>query len=91
MDFMFTDAAGFSWSVVDFDQHLLTGKKKRRPLGAWDANGRAFVPIGRKAPVMLYEFGRVAYHDTEARTLAAQLAAAKPATATAAERMQRNT
>ena len=91
---IFTDAAGRAWSVIDYKvipspqgEH---GKKRRVPLGDWNAEGRAFVPIGREEPVLLYRFGLTPYRDLTPRTLQQQLDLAKPSIATPAERMQRN-
>ena len=65
----FVDAAGQSWEIVDFRTDVLRAKKKRVPLGTYDAEGRAFVPLGRAGTPMLCEFGRVAYRDLSRRTL----------------------
>lgn len=86
--FPFVDAAGRAWLVVDY--RIVAWKKKRVPISDWRAEGRAFVPDGWEGPVMLHEFGRTPYRETDARTLEANLKFAKPSTATAAERMQRN-
>lgn len=84
----FTDHAGLVWEVMDY-----TGShphRKRVSLGNWKADGRAFVPVDREGPVLLYAFGLIAHRDAEERNLMQQLSFAKPATATQGERMQRN-
>ena len=86
----FLDAAGQPWEVIDFKTDVLRGKKRRVLIGDWEADGRAFVPIGRTEDVRCFEFGKVAYRDTAPRTLAEQFRLAKPASANAAQRMQRN-
>ncbi len=92
--YIFTDAAGVAWEVIDYkvirSPQGERGKKKRLPLGDWSAEGRAFVPIGRKELVMLHHFGYTPYRDLTPKILQNQLASAKPSTATPAERMQGN-
>lgn len=57
------------------------------PIGDLRAEGSAFVPEGWTGMVMLFRFGTVAYHTTEPKILADQLRMAKPATATAGDRL----
>lgn len=67
--FRFTDDAGHEWDVIDFKFAGDFKRKKRLPVGDRGADGRAFVPIGRDGPVMLHEFGTIAYRDLKPRTL----------------------
>lgn len=83
--FVFADSAGAAWEVIDFV--TVNGRKKRVPTGDHNADGRAFVPQGREAPVMVYRFGHVAYRTTEPKILEGQLRYAKPSTATPGQRM----
>ncbi len=90
---IFTDVAGRAWEVIDYRIEPRPGQrpvKRRVPLGDWKAEGRAFVPVGREGPVLLHHFGYTAYREPTPKTLNSQLDSAKPATATPAERMQRN-
>lgn len=87
---IWTDADGLAWEIIDWHRPGLEGKRKRLPLGSHKAEGRAFVPHERDGTIVIFEFGRIAYRDTKDRTLATQLKGAKPATARAVDRMQRN-
>ena len=88
--FPYTDASGRVWRVYDY--HVVRDRKRALPINDSRAELRAFVPVGG-GTVMIYEFGRVAYHVTEPKLVEYQLAAAKPIGATAGERLnggQRN-
>ncbi|HTE44281.1 MAG TPA: hypothetical protein VK636_03465 [Gemmatimonadaceae bacterium] len=74
--FTFTDDAGLDWAVVDY-----TGMRDTREpvlLGHPSAEGRAFIPVDRAGPVMIYSLRRVSYRDTERRVLLDQLRFARP-------------
>jgi hypothetical protein len=82
--YLFTDSAGRAWHVYDF--HIVRDRKRPLPINDPQAERRAFVPVGG-GTVLIYEFGRVAYHATEPKLVQYQLAAAKPIDATAGERL----
>lgn len=82
-----TDPTGLAWEIIDWHRPDPAGKRKRLELGAWNSDGRAFVPHERDGDVMIFEFGRIAYRDTSDRNLREQLRCAKRATAKAVERM----
>lgn len=87
----FTDVAGRSWHVFDY-RVIGNGpdaKKRALPIGDWRAEARAFVPVNRDGPVLVYTFGPVAYRDSppQAKMLENELQFAKPLDATAASRM----
>ena len=56
----YIDATGMAWEIIDFKGDILNGKKRRVALGARDADGRAFRPLGRDGEVRVYEFGKIA-------------------------------
>jgi hypothetical protein len=82
--YRFTDAAGRAWHV--FDYHVVRDRKRALPINDPRAERRAFVPVGG-GTVMVYEFGRVAYHTMEPKLVEYQLTAAKPIDATPGERL----
>ena len=85
----FVDALGRGWHVYDYRVVGVghDAKKRAVPVGHYSAEARAFVPIGRDAPVLVYAFNVTPYRDTNARTLEGQLRFAKPLNASAAVRM----
>lgn len=89
--FPFTDAAGRTWHVFDY---IVVGvgqiaKKRAVPIGDYRSEARAFVPVNREGPVLVYSFGAVAYRDDlRPKFLEDELRFAKPLGATAADRMQ---
>lgn len=86
---IWTDEEGKAWGIVDCWRPGLAGPRKRLPLGSTKAEFRAFVPHKREGPVMVFTFGRIAYHETADRFLRGQLRFAKPAAANTRERMDR--
>jgi hypothetical protein len=75
--YLFTDALGRAWDVFDFK--TVAGRKRGVPIGHWSAEARAFVPVGRDGPVLVYPFGPVAYRDDlRPRFLENELRFAKP-------------
>lgn len=83
----FTDATGRRWTIQDY--RVAGRAKKPVPFGSYDGAGRAFIPDGWDGPVLLHRWGYVEYREERApKFLEAQLAAAKPVTATAGERLQ---
>jgi hypothetical protein len=65
-------------------------ERRRRavPIGDWRSEARAFVPVNRDGPVLVYSFGPVGYRDDlRPKFLEDQLRFAKPLRATAGERM----
>lgn len=72
---IWTDPVGRQWKIVDFKRENLDPKApaKRVPLGHWSAEGRSFWPHGWDGPIMLYDFGRIAYRETTDRILCQQL------------------
>lgn len=88
MELPFTDSAGRRWTVIDYMVPGLPGSKKKRvPISNWRAEGRAFVPVDRDGPVMLYAFDAAPNRYADTRTLEDQLHFAKPVHASAAERL----
>lgn len=81
-------STNLQWEVIDFVG--ARGARKKVELGHWTGEGRAFIPIDREGPVMLYSFGLVAQRGTDSRNLANLLSNAKPARASAGDRMQSN-
>jgi hypothetical protein len=77
--FTFADDADLDWAVVDYSGTPDT--REPMSLGNPNADGRAFIPVDRDGPVLLYHLGRETYRDTERRTLLNQLHFAKPAPA----------
>ncbi len=85
--FPFVDARGRAWHVYDY---VVTGwglsaRKRSLVIGDRNAERRAFVPVGRRGPVMVYALNHGAWHGTESRTLESQLYYSKPLNATAGE------
>lgn len=76
---IWTDADGLRWEVIDCWRPEIHGTRKRLALGSWKAETRAFVPVEREGPVMLYQFDRMPYRDATDKILAGQLQFAKPA------------
>ena len=83
------DPSNRQWEIVDFVRPNLdpNGKAKRVPLGHHSAEGRSFTPVGWEGPTMLYDFGRIAYHETTDRILRQQLACSYRAGAPTSERL----
>ena len=77
---IWTDSKGRPWEIIDFKRPDLDprAKAKRVALGHHSASGRSFTPHGWTGPTMLYDFGAIAYRDTEDRTLEAQLSRSYP-------------
>lgn len=88
--YSFTDAAGRKWHVFDY-RVVASGpdaKKRAVPIGHWSSEARAFVPVNREGPILIYSFGAVAYRDDlRPRFLEDELRFAKPLNASAGERM----
>ena len=85
--FRYVDDDGRAWDVVDF--RVIDRRKRTVPFCHRSAEGRAFVPVNRDGPVLLYTFGLVSYHSAERKCLEDQLRFAKAPYASAAERMTR--
>lgn len=77
MELDYTDRAGARWTVIDYRNADVGGKRKRVPISNWRADGRAFIPAGREAQVRLHEFGLTAYRWADAKTLERQLEVAR--------------
>jgi len=82
----YTDALGQAWYVYDF--RSVERRRRAVAIGDWRSEARAFVPVNRDGPVLVYAFGPVAYRDDlRPKFLEDQLRYAKPLSATAAQRM----
>ncbi len=57
----YTDALGRAWHV--YDVRSVEGRRRAVPIGDWRSEARAFVPVNRVAPILVYSFGPVAYRD----------------------------
>ena len=85
--FPFVDAQGWEWHVYDYVVIGLGPAARKRSLAIGDraAEHRAFVPAGRRGPVMVYPFNHGSWHGTESRTLESQLYYSKPLHTTAGD------
>jgi hypothetical protein len=85
--FPFVDARGRAWHVYDYVATGWGSSATRRSLAIGDRNAecRAFVPVGRQGPVMVYPLAHGSWHGTESRTLESQLYYSKPLDAPAGE------
>lgn len=85
--FPFVDARGRAWHVYDYVVTAWGSSARKRSLVIGDrkAGCRAFVPVGRQGPVMVYPLDHGSWHGTESRTLESQLYYSKPLNATAGE------
>jgi hypothetical protein len=88
MEIPFTDSAGNRWTVIDFYVPGLPGStKKRVPISNYRAEARAFIPVDREGPIMIYAFDFVAQRGVDVRNLESCLRYAKPLNATPGERL----
>lgn len=85
--FSFIDTRGRVWHVYDY---VVTGwgpsvRRRSLVIGDRNAENRAFVPVGREGPVMIYPLSHGSWHGTESRTLESQLHYSKPLNAPVGE------
>lgn len=78
--FSFVDARGGVWHVYDY---VVTGwgpsaRWRCLVIGDRNAENRAFIPVGRRGPVMVYPLRHGSWRGTESRTLESQVHYSKP-------------
>ena len=78
--FLFVEGRGWAWHVYDYVVvgHGAGARKRSLSVGDRHAEGRAFVPLRRHGPVMVYSLVHGSWHGTERRTLESQLYYSKP-------------